>query len=550
MRLLTDQALREGPEDAEDGLGFQAYANVLAKAALGTPGPFTIGVFGEWGTGKTSLMRLTQAALEENGTVATVWFNAWRYEREEQPIVPLVGTIVRALERQKSFLGHLEDHGRSLLRSLRAIAYGFSGKAKIQIPGFSEIEAGFVAKDMIDRADRLAPDPLLDRSLYYEAFESLSAVKLPEGTKVVIIIDDLDRCFPDKAIMLLENIKLVLSQKGFIFVLGVARKIVEDYLKHTHKRDYGIDDFQGNFYLDKIVQLPFHIPPHVGRIRSFTASLLKRLDGGMADVLKAILPVVASASAGNPRTTIRFVNNLIIDIGINDDLSKKKEMAKIPASIFAVSRCLQYRWYTIYTALVLSRDLCQAVSALTEEDEVIEAASSGSPQLAAVAAEMLREPDLRTLLVGDQGREWLTNAAFREAATHFLRTERQNATGSAPGDLSGVRLLLVYDRVDRNSVLRLIVQLRPLGVTMASVEFDPTHPNASLTRLQDELEKSHVAAVCVGSAAGRLSQQMSEIDELRRESSNHDLQTIIFRLPGSDPELPMEDIPRRYNIWT
>jgi len=115
--------------------------------------------------------------LDDHSNVTTVWFNAWRYEQEEHPIVPLVGTIVRELERHKSFREQLKGGGQSLMRALRAIAYGFSAKSKVKVPGFAEIEASFVAKDMIEREEHLVPDPLLDRSLYYEAFENLTRQK-------------------------------------------------------------------------------------------------------------------------------------------------------------------------------------------------------------------------------------------------------------------------------------------------------------------------------------------------------------------------------------
>ncbi len=61
ISLLTDQAVGDDGAERVDGLGFNAYAEVLARAAVGTRGPFTIGVFGEWGTGKTSLMRTADA---------------------------------------------------------------------------------------------------------------------------------------------------------------------------------------------------------------------------------------------------------------------------------------------------------------------------------------------------------------------------------------------------------------------------------------------------------------------------------------------------------
>ena len=81
VRLLTDQALGEHDSPQEDGLGFSTYAEVLSSAALGTTEPFTIGIFGAWGTGKTSLMRMIEGNLSSNPEVVTVWFNAWRFER-------------------------------------------------------------------------------------------------------------------------------------------------------------------------------------------------------------------------------------------------------------------------------------------------------------------------------------------------------------------------------------------------------------------------------------------------------------------------------------
>ncbi|WP_433261329.1 P-loop NTPase fold protein [Actinosynnema sp. CS-041913] len=83
-------------------------------AATDTRGPFTIGVFGEWGTGKTSLMRMVERNLAADENVVTVWFNAWRYEQEEPPIVPLVGTIVRALEEHAGLNQRFGNAGRRL----------------------------------------------------------------------------------------------------------------------------------------------------------------------------------------------------------------------------------------------------------------------------------------------------------------------------------------------------------------------------------------------------------------------------------------------------
>ena len=224
LSLLTDQALGETDEQRPDGLGFDTYAQILADAAVGTKGPFTIGVFGEWGSGKTSLLRMVQKNLSREDDVVVVWFNAWRYEREDHPIIPLIATIIRELEQHERFLKKLGARGRTLLKAMRAVAYGFSMKATAKIPWFAGIEASFLARDAFDRASKSLPNSVLERSIYYNAYETLSGVGLGQDMKIVVIIDDLDRCFPDKAIWLLESIKLVLSQPGFIFILGVARR--------------------------------------------------------------------------------------------------------------------------------------------------------------------------------------------------------------------------------------------------------------------------------------------------------------------------------------
>ena len=75
FRLLTDEPILES--DRTDLLQFEHTAKVLARATLQTYSPITIGVFGDWGSGKTSLMRLMKQVVESDGedTAVAVWFN-------------------------------------------------------------------------------------------------------------------------------------------------------------------------------------------------------------------------------------------------------------------------------------------------------------------------------------------------------------------------------------------------------------------------------------------------------------------------------------------
>ncbi|MFK0248180.1 P-loop NTPase fold protein [Amycolatopsis azurea] len=529
ISLIADQAVGEADQRTADGLGFEVYAQVLAEAATDTRGPFTIGVFGEWGTGKTSLMRLIERKLVDGEDVVTVWFNAWRYEQEEHPIVPLVGTIVQALEQHQTMGKKISESGQSLIRSLRAIAYGFSAKTKVSVPGFAEFEASLVAKDMIDRKAKLTPDPLLDRSLYYGAFTSLDELKLRKDIKVVILIDDLDRCFPDRAIRLLESIKLVLAQPGFIFVLGVARKVVEGYLQHRYSTQYGIKDFKGELYLDKIVQLPFHIPPSTARMTDFCKTLLTDQPPELVGELEPVLPTAAEALGGNPRAVIRFINNILVDFAIST--SSPDGAAAIPVRFFAISRCLEHRWPEVFDALTTSEGLAEDVAEWTQADYAAKASGTGNESL--VATRMLSDRALQRLLVGEQGQDWLSNGQLRRASVDFLVNQQR----FSHLDTAEVRLrydaFVSFANEDRPVVLELVEELAKAGV---NVFFDGHIPPGAkwADALTDSLNASKALIFCVGRSTNAATGQQ---DELLRALDNSSLPIVPVILPGADTGL-------------
>src|SRR5215216_3273895 len=77
MRLLDDNPA------TQDMLGFDRMAEILHDAIRNSPRlPFTIGVFGAWGSGKSTLMEMVRTRLKSDG-VKTVWFNAWKYDNKE-----------------------------------------------------------------------------------------------------------------------------------------------------------------------------------------------------------------------------------------------------------------------------------------------------------------------------------------------------------------------------------------------------------------------------------------------------------------------------------
>ncbi len=431
LTLLKDQPIGENGCKRLDGLGFEAYAESLKDSILNTEGPFTIGIFGEWGTGKTSLMRLVSDKLNESAAsdvIVPVWFNAWKYEKEAHPIIPLVACIIREVRKHRSFSNEHNTAFKSLLKNLCGLAKCATVNVSAKVPLLAEASIKLDPGKFIRKKDPL--EELLDKCVYNTVFDELTALE-DQKVKIVIIIDDLDRCFPDKAIALLETIKLILSQPGFIFIFGVSRSVIEGYLNHRYSEKFGLQDFNGSKYLDKIVQLPFPIPPNRDkeRIKEFTSNLLQEIDEEYKVVLESISPILGPVCSNNPRAIIRFINNLLICNNIRNQSAKRPE-EKIPIGYFAVSQILQQRWEKLFGTLYKNPAFCQEIAQWKKEDltnKYKTLAEDQSDQEAKSKAEVVNaligDADLKLLLIETAiGNNWLSDEGLRKKATEFLKS--------------------------------------------------------------------------------------------------------------------------------
>lgn len=538
--LLSDEALGEPGGRHDDGLGFAVYARVLADGALNANGPLTVGVFGEWGSGKTSLMRLMAQEIAHHPSVVTVWFNAWKYEQDQHPIVPLVGTIVRDLEKYERQGGQIAAAARALVRALRAVAYGFSVKSTIKVPGVADVEVSLAGKDVVDRARELREDALLSRSLFHEAFEALDAVEFADDLQVVVFIDDLDRCFPDQAVKLLESIKLVLAQRGFVFVLGVAREVIEGYLQHRYATEYGITGYEGHLYLDKMVQVAFHIPPSSGRMRKFSEVILQDQPQELGIQLSDILPIIGKALGGNPRSVIRFLNNLLVDLAINSEIALNSGAVSIPIQFFALSRCLQQRWPAVFAELLSSDELAAEV-ARWDRLQMRSAVSAGEGR-GAMASSLLSDRDLENLMKSPEGTDWLTNETMRHASVDFLRAQYRVESIGAGESVYDVTLCYVWE--DRSDVSLVAEVLADYGLRVLM-------PHQWTTTSHDEISGPTVAGwskavlVCIGAAGEVTVAQRRELENLKATSKKGHVvrpRIIPVLLPGSTPDSVPEDL--------
>src|ERR1700722_7206506 len=95
MRFLPEEPITSAQKDV---LKLGAFVSLIRKSIENTVCPFVFGVLGDWGTGKTSVLRMLEAQFEEalqnftgvDGAFVPIWFNAWLYENETNVVYPLL----------------------------------------------------------------------------------------------------------------------------------------------------------------------------------------------------------------------------------------------------------------------------------------------------------------------------------------------------------------------------------------------------------------------------------------------------------------------------
>jgi predicted KAP-like P-loop ATPase len=381
-------------ETERDFLNFTGVADTVAEIIVQAGGqPISIGVSGAWGVGKSSMIKLIRRALNDsaNGNrseLVFVEFNAWLYQGYDDARASLLEVIATTLAREANERKSGVDKAQELLKRVDwlraakltassglAIALGLPpvglfgdavsvGKVligggttaeNVEKTGETAAELGKTVTGLLKpRAEATPPKEIHAIRKSFE--ETLAAMKV----KLVVLIDDLDRCLPETTISTLEAIRLLLFLDNTAFVIAADDVMI----KHAVRRHFeGIEDENVvTSYFDKLIQIPIRVPPlgtqevrayimllyvensaltkeEKEAIREKVCAQLKEtwrgrrvdrafmqtthanLSGDLIarfDTADRLAPLMTSASriAGNPRLIKRFLNALSIRMSI------------------------------------------------------------------------------------------------------------------------------------------------------------------------------------------------------------------------------------------
>ncbi|WP_125561081.1 KAP family P-loop NTPase fold protein [Pseudoalteromonas rubra] len=265
--------------------------------------PISVGVFGDWGAGKSTILELTANALEkEEQEYIQIHFDAWTFQGYDDAKAALLETIaahlVKAAEGDEKLLAKALDFAKRIDK-VRFMGLMAEGAATISgMPTFGAIQSLFgwasdatddeestfelsdlqkdtkelgkvskKTKGIVKAKKRFSPPKEIS-----EFRKSYTSLLRAFDKPVIVYVDNLDRCLPENTISTLEAIRLFLFMPNTAFVVAADPDMIRLAIPHFHK---GASARHQTDYLDKLIQIPVHVPkPGVAEVRAYLIMLI------------------------------------------------------------------------------------------------------------------------------------------------------------------------------------------------------------------------------------------------------------------------------------
>lgn len=275
-------------ETAVDLLQYEPIAKaVVALVDTTKSAPISIGVHGDWGAGKSSVLMMVEGAMKGRDKILCLRFNGWTFQGFEDAKVAMLQSIVAEIRDARPKSAKVREKAVLLLKRInwlkvakKAAGVGFT--LATGLPSIDQISAlaSFATKIIKKQGDDDGDDTdVVASAEEYLKAESEHAANVPteiqafredfaellkeaEIDQLVILVDDLDRCLPTTIIETLEAIRLFLFVPSSAFVIAVDEIMVE-YAVRQHFPDLPSTVSASGYarnYLEKLIQVPMRVP--------------------------------------------------------------------------------------------------------------------------------------------------------------------------------------------------------------------------------------------------------------------------------------------------
>lgn len=269
-----------------DMLSYEPYAELLYDISMTERvNPLTIGLLGNWGSGKSTVLNLIEEKIkaEKNPNVVTVFVNAWMFEGYDDAKTALMEVILRTLEENETVIQKVGGTLKSLRDRVdwfrvggyaikKGIPYMLSATLGNPIPMLVDGMKSLIPKEQHQAEEIIAnvaktkefikeqpqDNVVQNIRMFRQEFEQMMSDSKLDN--LIIIIDDLDRCSPERIIETLEAIRLFLAVKKTTFIIAIDEDVVSYAVQSKYPK---IDDASLNIskdYIEKIIQMPIRIP--------------------------------------------------------------------------------------------------------------------------------------------------------------------------------------------------------------------------------------------------------------------------------------------------
>ncbi|MNQ38500.1 KAP family P-loop domain protein [compost metagenome] len=238
-------------------LGRQKYSVVLTNIINSYPFGFVLALNNKWGTGKTTFVKMWEQDLKKNN-FQTLYFNAWENDFENNPLTALMGELktITNVDTEPKFKNTLKK-AAILSKNIAPIIAKAIADRYINTEGVKEAIIG-VTEGLADVFENEVNEYEKKKKSISDFKQSLSEfiANTNQGKPLIFIIDELDRCRPNYAVSILEQIKHFFSVPNIVFILSIDKEQLGNAIKGV----YGSDELDADEYLRRFIDLEYSIP--------------------------------------------------------------------------------------------------------------------------------------------------------------------------------------------------------------------------------------------------------------------------------------------------